>query len=185
MDHEGASVRIRPAVPADAEGIAALHVEVWRDTYRHLAPADAIRLLDQTRRLPQWQAILDPLHSDTGALVAEVAGQPVGVIAHGPARHPALRAATEIKHLYVHRKAQGSGVGRALLMAAFGWLRDGNCPEVALAVVHQNTKARAFYRRMGGRECGTFVDPGPLWRSENVVVAWSLLPPGPSAPGSG
>jgi len=41
-----------------------------------------------------------------------------------------------------------------------------------LGVVAQNTAARTFYAAMGGREAGAYADPGPLWRSEMVLVVW-------------
>ena len=46
----------------------------------------------------------------------------------------------------------------------------------ALAVVEQNEAARRFYAAMGGVEVDCFTDPGPLWRSSNVLVAWELGP---------
>jgi hypothetical protein len=56
-----------------------------------------------------------------------------------------------------------------------GELADQGYGGCALAVVVGNERAMGFYRRLGGREIGGFTDPGPLWRSENVVFAWDEL----------
>lgn len=147
---------------------------VWRATYQDYAPAEAFEKLDETRRLPYWAGALaaDP---DTGGVwVAEVNHGPIlGVVSFGPSRHEALGGRLEIKHLYVARDAQGSGIGRRLLNTV---LHDSPSRGVALAVVRQNEQALGFYTSMGGTPRGTFVDPGPLWRSENIVVAWDTGP---------
>ncbi|MCT4683102.1 MAG: hypothetical protein N4A39_05170 [Roseicyclus sp.] len=83
---------LRPGQPADAENLARLHVSVWRETYRHIAP-----------------------------------------------------------------------------------------PEAVLSVVRDNRDARRFYAAMGGRETGRFTDPGPPWRSENIVVSWRFSTPSEAA----
>lgn len=165
---------IRRGLPRDDEAIAALHVQVWRETYRDMAPADAYRLLDVARRLPYWQDVLGSTEPARGALIAEHAGAPVGVISFAPARPPFRPGASEIKHLYVQSTARGLGLGRSLMLSAFDALRLAGQTCVQLAVVQENTAARAFYARTGGQECGTFVDPGPLWRSSNVIVEWNL-----------
>ncbi|WP_312164905.1 hypothetical protein [Phenylobacterium sp.] len=35
--------------------------------------------------------------------------------------------------------------------------------------------AIAFYEALGGRRAGRFTDPGPLWRSDNIVFVWDEL----------
>ena len=36
----------------------------------------------------------------------------------------------------------------------------------------ENLPARAFYEAQGGKLIASYVDPGPNWRSDNVVYAW-------------
>ena len=70
---------------------------------------------------------------------------------------------------------QGMGVGRRLMSALTQALAVQGYEGCALAVVVGNNRAARFYRRLGGREIGRFTDPGPLWRSENIVFAWDEL----------
>ena len=172
----GHPLPLRDATDADAAELAALHVEVWRTTYGHLAPAEAIERLDEAKRLPYWQRITEATASDSGAIVAVSDDAIVGVVSFGPSSSEAFAGAVEIDHLYVRASARGTGTGRALLLAAFERLTGLGHRRAALAVVEQNEAARRFYAAMGGVEVDCFTDPGPLWRSSNVLVAWELGP---------
>ena len=156
---------LRRAEVGEANVLAKLHVSVWRETYRDYAPEQAIRTLDETRRLPYWTKAI----ASGGVWVADAGDSVLGVISFGPSQHEAFGGRAEIKHLYVALNAQGQGVGRRLLEKAL----ERCAPDsVALAVVRENAAARRFYARLGGVECGALTDPGPLWRSANIVVAW-------------
>lgn len=176
MNRIAAPVTLRPARPNEAEALARLHVAVWRATYRDYAPAEAVAILDEARRLPYWMDVLSSDDPQTGAIVAARANDTLaGVISFAPSKYEAFAGRTEIKHLYVDRDAQGQGIGRRLLNAVLDRAQYRPGTGIALAVVRQNEGARAFYRSMGGLEVGAFVDPGPLWKSENIVVAWDRL----------
>lgn len=165
----GAAPLLRPARADEAEALARLHVAVWRATYRDYATPEAVALLDEARRLPAWQAALGAQTPGAAVWVAARDGAILGVVSVAPSAHPAFGGRLEIKHLYVALEAQGQGIGRRLLAHVLDSAGPGG---VALAVVRQNAPARAFYARMGGQEIGAFTDPGPLWRSDNIVVAW-------------
>jgi ribosomal protein S18 acetylase RimI-like enzyme len=153
----------------DRDSIAALHVAVWRDTYRHLAPAAAYQALDETAREGHWDDLLgrDPAESMT--VVAESAGSIVAFGHAGPSTHPALLGAGEIVHLFVHRDFQRAGLGHALLDELHSFLVQAGHLTVKLAVVIGNDRALRFYERRGSRVIGRFVD-GVLWRSKNLIV---------------
>jgi ribosomal protein S18 acetylase RimI-like enzyme len=44
---------------------------------------------------------------------------------------------------------RGEGVGRALMMAAEGWLRAQGCPKIQLMVRGDNAAAKGFYTALG------------------------------------
>lgn len=170
---------MRAARLEDAPAIALLHVEVWRRTYRDLAPADAIRALGYDRRLARWREILADPGPCAIALVAtdDRDGAILGFVQGGPPGDPAFGAPDrqdcgEIKYLYVDTAKARRGIGRALLRAAAAMLRDRGYRSLALGVVQGNEPALAFYRAQGGAIVGDYIDPGPLWRSHNLVCAW-------------
>jgi ribosomal protein S18 acetylase RimI-like enzyme len=164
---------LRPAVATDAPAIAALHVAVWRDTYRDLAPPSAMGALDLPRRQARWEAILaDPAQI---ALVAEVEGTLAGFGLAGPAGDPAFGDRGEVKYLYVGRNFARRGVGRRLLAALAAALAGRGYAALGLGVVVGNDPAIAFYEAQGGRRVGAYTDPGPMWRSDNLLYAWDDL----------
>ncbi|MFF2327786.1 MULTISPECIES: GNAT family N-acetyltransferase [unclassified Streptomyces] len=57
---------------------------------------------------------------------------------------------------------QGRGFGRALMESFFATLRAKDVAGVHLCMVKANTKARAFYDRLGFQELAV-PDPGPVW----------------------
>lgn len=176
MTQIDADLTLRQATAADAAALAALHLSVWRDTYEGLAPAEAVQRLDLAHRLAAWEgALADParrawlVEDDEGPLGLVAIGAPSAEV-YGTLSGPA----GEIKHLYVAPRARRKGLGQRLLRQGFAGLTEQGYAHAALGVVRQNYAARLFYVECGGREAADFIDPGPLWRSLMVLVAWDL-----------
>lgn len=75
---------VRGAGIEDAEGIAAVHVASWRETYRGMVPDAFLENLSVARRAAQWMGSLsDPLSVYLRALVAELNEQIVGFANYG------------------------------------------------------------------------------------------------------
>lgn len=162
---------LRPGVVGDIDRLAALHVSVWRDTYRELAPKAAFDALNERHRREHWQQMLSR-GSESFTVVAEVDERLVGFGHASPATHAAMGNVGEIVHLYVDRDSQGGGIGLAMFRSLFDFLREQGHPVVRLGVVDGNTNAISFYERQGGQRTGTYVD-GVLWRSTNLIYEWS------------
>ena len=168
-----ADLAIRPAVPADAAAIAALHVAVWRATYRDLAPPEAIRVLDVPTREKRWVEML--AQAERTVLVAERQGRIVGIGTAGAATVPELSGHGEVLYLYVDPTHIRGGIGRALMRSLAVALQAQGYSSVALGVVEGNRPAIDFYRKLGGRIAGSYIDPGPQWRSRNQIIIWDDL----------
>jgi ribosomal protein S18 acetylase RimI-like enzyme len=173
---------IRSANLDDAQAIADFHVKVWRHTYRDLAPAESYAVLDETYRGKSWTRKLASPEPGQLVLIAEIAGKIVGIGAAGAASDPIFAGRGEIKFLYIDPDFQRRGIGRALLTRLATHLQDLQFPGAGLSVVKGNDQALAFYTALHGRLAGEFIDPGPMWRSENLVLVWddlgSLIAPG-------
>ena len=76
----------------------------------------------------------------------------VGLL-HHPERnvHPELADHPAHLHIDLLPQAQGRGLGRALIRTYLGALREAGVPAVHLGMVPTNTRARAFYDRLGFR----------------------------------
>lgn len=171
---EGA-IALRTAVFEDAPAIAKLHVEVWRETYRDLATVSAWEALTEDVRLARWREVLAEDHPRRFTLVAERGGRLLGFGTACAPTEPAFEGRGEIRWLHVAPNAKRIGVGRALMAVLAGKLGEWGYSGCALGVVVGNQPAMTFYDALGGRRAGGYADPGPLWRSENVVFVWDEL----------
>jgi ribosomal protein S18 acetylase RimI-like enzyme len=169
----GTEFQIRAAVRDDAPAIAALHVAVWRATYRDLAPPEALRVLDLQFRLQRWIETLEK--GARTVLVAASGGEIVGIGTAGAATVPELMPHGEILYLYVNPAFGGRGIGRRLMRDLAAALQAQGYRSAALGVVVGNDAAVAFYERLGGRAAGFYTDAGPIWRSRNQIIVWDDL----------
>lgn len=145
---------IRAATPADAPGIAAVHVQSWRETYAGLMPADFLDRMTgaeaQARRAAFWAQNITA--GQDVVRVAEADGTVLAFASAGEARdHPGFDS--ELFTLYALRAAQGHGTGRALLHAVTAALRERGARSMALWVLDVNP-TRSWYARQGGVEGG-------------------------------
>lgn len=166
-------VEIRRAGPQDATPIARLHVKTWRETYQHLAPEAAVRILDLPYRHAVWVKMLE--QGARTVLVGEQDGAIVAIGSSGPATAAELEPHGEINTLYVDAAMAGRGIGRRMMAALATDLKARGFTSASLGVVAANAAAIAFYDRMGGICTGRYTDPGPHWRSENVIYVWRDL----------
>lgn len=165
-------IELRAARSSDARELARIHVEVWRETYRDLAPEAAMRALDEAKRLAFWTSLLQDPGTETSLFVATCDGAVAGFALGGAATAGVFEGRTEVKYLYVDRARARRGVGRRLLAALCAELWSKGAAGIGLGVVVGNHPAIAFYEAMGGRLHGRYVDPGPIWRSENLFYVW-------------
>jgi ribosomal protein S18 acetylase RimI-like enzyme len=161
---------IRAAVPEDAATIAPFHVAIWRETYRELAPPDIFSAMDVTLRLKRWQGILADRRRAT--VLAELDGALAGFGLCGPPGDPVFGALGEIKNLFVGSAFARRGIGRRLMAEMARILERRDHRGIGLGVVVGNEPAVAFYESLGGRKAGVYTDPGPMWRSKNLLYVW-------------
>lgn len=173
------ATRIRSATPTDAQGIAAVHVETWRDVYAGIVPDEYILSLNSVNRARLWTQILEKEKAGQEVLVAE-AGEAniIGFASGGPARSnnmPALRHFdAEIFTLYVHPNHQGRGLGRALLIETFSALSRRGCLDAFLWVLSANP-ARFFYEAMAGQSVAERTEKFAGAELAETAYAWDNL----------
>lgn len=141
---------IRPATRADAPAIGEMHARAWAETYPGLVPAALFaEMTDPARRRAAWaRNLAEPLLAG-GTLVAEEAGAIIGFISVCRARDAALGTAGEVSGLYLLRRTQRRGIGRALLAAGATRLLAEGIADAAAWVLDANHQARAFYAATG------------------------------------
>lgn len=163
---------VRPAVLADAEEIAALHVATWRQTYAHLLPDGFFSEAHAEARRTQWRESLAQPRPDQTVHVAEADGRIIGFASAGPSsdedRHLAPR---QVIALYVDAAHHGTGAGQRLLDAAL--TEDAT----VLWVLRDNARAIRFYERNGFCREGT---ERPTRTIAEFVIARMVRPAAPT-----
>lgn len=160
---------VRSAVPADADAIAAAHIEGWRVGYRALLPDDYLDApLFAAQRIERWRAWTwaDGLVGSQ-MFVPEIDGQVVG-FAHcgaermqpvcdqsGTSDEAALRRDRgEVYGFYLHPSAWGSGAATPLMAMCVDHLTGAGFAQAVLWVLRDNPRARAFYEKAGWSPTG-------------------------------
>jgi GNAT superfamily N-acetyltransferase len=163
---------VRPATPADAPAIAAVHVRSWHAAYRGLLPQGYLDALDPHRRAGEWEnALRATAWPSRGTLVlVDVGGSPpvdtgaetgaamiTGFAGLGPTRDDDDDPTTvgELQTLYLDPGVWRRGAGSTLLVAAQNQLRRAGFRSASAWVLGTNSGARTFYERHDWRFDGT------------------------------
>jgi ribosomal protein S18 acetylase RimI-like enzyme len=176
---------VRLATPGDAFDLAAIHVEVWRETYRGLMP-DALLdgfSIDAFRK--RWVERLNTPEARVAILTArEGAQSAVGFGVCGPTRDPSLGTDGEVYAINILTRGQRKRLGAKLMHAMAQALGSNGFGQVGLWVLVANQSARQFYDRLGGREGETVEhefggrmvpEIAYLWPSPSALEAAALL----------
>lgn len=151
-------VTVRRAHAADAEGIAAVHAEVWRNAYAGILPSAYLARLSPLRLALSYRralAVREPGHALFVAVApdAESGSRTIGFVSGGRARRPLRDAAApqgEVETLYLLDDWRDQGVGRRLMRAMAAHLAAIGCRSAFVWALSDNP-ATHFYRRLGGR----------------------------------
>lgn len=133
----------RPFTPDDAEELAKLHIQIWRDTYTGLMDQDKLDALDPLAGAQRWRDWMesDDAPATLGAFTPD--GQIAGWITVGAAREDDAPSDRELWVLNVAKEHHGTGLAHELMRRE---LADG---PAYLWVVDGNDRAQAFYRKYG------------------------------------
>lgn len=155
---------IRPALPLDAQALAALGERLWRETYTGLIPQTNLDLHLAETFSPARQAA-ELVDSANTTLILLEDGQPLGYAllrAHKPAPGPTgttptlpFRNPLEVVRFYLDRRLHGTGAALSLMTAVLEHAATAGHDGVWLQVWEQNPRAIRFYAKAG------FTDAGP------------------------
>jgi ribosomal protein S18 acetylase RimI-like enzyme len=156
----------RKARASDADAIATLHADSWRENYRGAFPNAFLDGDLYADRFALWRERLEhPRENQLVQLAVDSANVVAFICAY--ADHHAEWGSL-IDNLHVARSFKGKGFGRALMTQAAAWLSDRSPDHgVYLLVLEANVAAREFYERLGGHMAEITVEPlgGTLLRT--------------------
>jgi ribosomal protein S18 acetylase RimI-like enzyme len=138
-------ILIRRAEPNDAAGIAHVHVQTWRSTYRGIVPDSYLDGLDEAERCEFWR---DLLEGDFDIFVAERNGEIIGFVMGGRSRDHTQHCDGELYAVYLMKDEQRARIGRDLVRELAHALRRRGFRKMEVWVLAKNP-AKAFYTKMG------------------------------------
>lgn len=133
---------IRPAKQTDAQALGAVYCWGWQQGYAGLMPQFFLDALTPENCAPKPDHI-----APDRRLVAEQNGEVVGTATFGKGREDAALA--EIQSLCVLPDCWGKGQGSALFRAVVETVKSQGYPGLYVWTLEENTRAKAFYERMG------------------------------------
>jgi ribosomal protein S18 acetylase RimI-like enzyme len=142
---------IRRATLDDAPILAHIRITSWRSAYAGLMPADFLAGQSLDEHLMWWQKQLsnpDPrtatfvMEDDVVFAFATVGPEKVGTFPAYP---------YEVYAIHVLPDAKRRGVGRLLMATVARHLMTNGVRSMMLWVLRDNTPARAFYEKLGGK----------------------------------
>lgn len=168
---------LRLAQLADAQRIAEIHVQSWRETYKGIMPNDLLAEQSVESRAQMWTYILQKQAKSARVIVVEQTdGAIVGFAACGEQRSQSLPYPGEFYAVYVLKAAQRQGYGRDLMIDMSEHLVKKKLDSAALWVVRENLPARKFYESIGGDVVAEREDKRPSVTLVEVAYAWDNLP---------
>jgi L-amino acid N-acyltransferase YncA len=169
------AIAIRAATPADAPAIGRIHVESWRGTYSGILPERLLHSLSAVVRAAMWQGALEREPPVLLFVAQQANGDVVGFAGGGPCRATSLPHDAEVYAIYLMGTARQRGCGRRLMAALAGALHARGFRSLCLWVLRENTNARGFYGRLGGRVVGERREVDGEDAFDEVAYGWDRL----------
>jgi len=144
---------IREAFKKDATNIGLLHALSWMNTYKNILPDSFLNNDLAEERKKYWSERLSNLTSKDFVFVAEMETDLVGFIAVFDEPDREYKAFIDNLHVHIHKK--GMGIGKKLMKAAAGRLREMGINSAYLWVLKGNNKAEEFYKAIGAKQGDT------------------------------
>jgi ribosomal protein S18 acetylase RimI-like enzyme len=147
-------MRVREASIEDAEGIAKVHVNSWRSTYKGIISESYLSSLSVESRMKSWLWTFENQGEHEKLFVAEdMEGKIVGFSNGGRSRNGEFIHDGELYAIYLLREYQRIGVGKILFNSVVESLKNNGYSSMMLWVLRDNPSVR-FYKLQGGQTVG-------------------------------
>jgi GNAT superfamily N-acetyltransferase len=159
----------------DAEALAGVEIDCWRDAYPDLVPTGyLIHSLDHRQRAATRRRRLKRAADNTLVAVTRDRRRVVGYATYGSTRLPSLPFANEVYELYVMADFRGFGIGRQLCQSVAQRLIRKGIQSLCVEVLERNG-SRFFYEAIGGRLAGRRDHPFAGTLLPTIIYGWADL----------
>lgn len=143
---------IRKAELADASGIAKVHVDSWRTTYKGIVPDTYLDNLSYESREQVW---MSGIKQNNVYIVEDEDSQIVGFASGGKERTGKYEAYVgELYAIYLLEGQQMKGLGQKLIQTVVEDLKEKKLNSMLIWALKENPACR-FYERLGGKKIDT------------------------------
>lgn len=163
---------LRPATPEDAAGIAAAHVQAWRESYAGMVDDAFIAAHSEDQRRWLWGKILALDAPRQAVLVVEDAQGIAGFGRAAPNRDEPHAFLGEIQSIYMLDRIKRQGWGRRLMAALADHMAAAGLFPALVWTLRINAPACAFYAALGGRIATQRTTGFGPQRLEEVAYGW-------------
>lgn len=146
-------MQIRRATAEDTAGLARLQVDSYRTAYAGLLPEAYLAGFSYEDQEQDWRDWPTMYPADVLYVAVDEEGKVAGYALGRPVPTGLARYDCELVALHVRGLVRRQGLGRKLVAAVAGQLKQEGCTALMLWVLEGNP-SRAFYERLGGCPAG-------------------------------
>ncbi|GAA0450119.1 GNAT family N-acetyltransferase [Alkalibacillus silvisoli] len=140
-------MNIREATVSDASGIAKVHVDSWRTTYKGIVPDEYLKNLTYEKRTNLW--INNISAQNQYIIVAEDdSGNIVGFASGGKRVSNDTEGSGDLTSIYILKPFQGQGIGTLLMNDLFAHFNAIGYRTIFVEVLNSN-ESKFFYEAFG------------------------------------
>ena len=140
-------MQIRQATSFDARGIAKVHVDSWRTTYKGILPDSYLSNLSYKQRTELWERNSAD-HGNYIVIAEKEDGQIFGFGTAGKRPKKTQENTGDLTSIYLLEEFQGKGIGKKLFAELFRHFTQLGYEKVFVEVLEEN-KTRYFYEHFG------------------------------------
>lgn len=166
---------IRKAAEHDAMGIARVHVDSWKSTYKGIIFDDYLEKISYEGRYDSWQKSLADKNQNTYVAV-DVYDRIVGFASYGSNRSEKQRSRYqgELYAIYILNHYQQTGVGKELLKTVVENFLADNIESMSVWVL-ANNPSRSFYEHFGAKVIESIQIKRGEQNLEEISYGWEDL----------
>lgn len=164
---------IRKAELEDVAGIAKVHVDSWRTTYKGIVPDSFLESLSYEEREQIWKSGIE---RNQVYIAEDEEGQIVGFASGGEERtgkYDAYRG--ELYAIYLLEGQHGRGIGQKLFQSVVDDLKEKQLNSMLIWALAENPACH-FYEKLGGRKIDTAEIELDGKKLDEVAYGWDELP---------
>lgn len=131
----------------DAEGIAKVHVDSWKSTYKEIIPSEYLNNLSYDKRTKLWEMNIG--EKENFVIVAvDTDGEVIGFADAWNRDRNTEGNTIDLTSIYLLESYQGKGIGKKLLKELFSYFKEAGYEKVFVDVLEDN-RTKLFYEYYG------------------------------------